>query len=388
MSDNPDIEVAVIGGGICGLWVLNRLYNAGFDCALFEADSLGCAQTLASQGMIHGGIKYTLSGGTTTASETIRDMPARWKDMLDGKGEIDLSSVKVLSDAYYLFSDSRLSSRITAFFGSKAIEGRVTPVSSNQLPDPFQSDAFKGVVYELQDVVIDTPSLLSVLTDNCKHRVFKSRVKLNGDGSIDSLELDNGESLTARYYILAAGAGNEALVEQASLPCPMQRRPLHQVMLTSRHLPRLYAHAVSLKSADKPRITITTHEQDAGLTWYLGGQIAESGVDRSEAEQIEFTQRELARIFPWMDFSDCDFSTLRVDRAEPLEKDQSRPDFPFVAQYNNAIVCWPTKLTLVPMLGDELMQLMTSDPINQNATQTKLDLELAAVGINPWTLRS
>jgi len=52
-------DVAIIGGGIAGLWLLNRLMNSGYNAILFESKALGSDQTVASQGMIHGGIKYT-----------------------------------------------------------------------------------------------------------------------------------------------------------------------------------------------------------------------------------------------------------------------------------------------------------------------------------------
>ena len=109
-------DVAILGGGIAGLWLLNLLTQQGYSAILIERNQLGGGQSLASQGMIHGGVKYMLSGAPTGASETIAEMPARWRSMLCGQDPIDLQNVKVLSDAYYMFSDQRLSSRITHFF--------------------------------------------------------------------------------------------------------------------------------------------------------------------------------------------------------------------------------------------------------------------------------
>ena len=68
-------QIAIVGGGICGLWLLNILRGKGYDAWLFEKDTLGGAQTLASQGMIHGGLKYALGGFTTPSSESIARMP-------------------------------------------------------------------------------------------------------------------------------------------------------------------------------------------------------------------------------------------------------------------------------------------------------------------------
>ncbi|MDA0272738.1 MAG: FAD-dependent oxidoreductase, partial [Proteobacteria bacterium] len=121
-------DAIILGGGIAGLWLLSLLRNQGFEAILLEKDELGAGQTFASQGMIHGGIKYSLAGAMTGASESIADMPSRWRSCLAGTDTVNLEGVCVLSDAYYMFSDARFSSKLTAFFGSKAIEGRVTPV--------------------------------------------------------------------------------------------------------------------------------------------------------------------------------------------------------------------------------------------------------------------
>ncbi|HEB27268.1 MAG TPA: FAD-dependent oxidoreductase, partial [Porticoccus sp.] len=96
-ATTTNVDIAIIGGGIAGLWLLNRLCNDGYNAVLFEQDDLGGAQTIASQGMIHGGIKYALGGALTGASEAIADMPDHWRRCLNGEGDVDLSQAKVLS---------------------------------------------------------------------------------------------------------------------------------------------------------------------------------------------------------------------------------------------------------------------------------------------------
>ena len=65
------IDAAILGGGVAGLWALNLLRARGYSAVLFEAGDLGGAQTIDSQGMIHGGIKYALGGALTSASESV-----------------------------------------------------------------------------------------------------------------------------------------------------------------------------------------------------------------------------------------------------------------------------------------------------------------------------
>ncbi|RYZ25986.1 MAG: FAD-dependent oxidoreductase, partial [Sphingobacteriales bacterium] len=107
MTSSPisiELDIAIIGGGVAGLWLANRLHRQGFKLALFEHKALGSDQTMASQGMIHGGMKYTLNGMLTGASETIADMPQHWRACLCGEGDVDLRNTRILSDHFFLWS--------------------------------------------------------------------------------------------------------------------------------------------------------------------------------------------------------------------------------------------------------------------------------------------
>ena len=75
-------DIAIVGGGITGLWLHSLLKSRGYQSLVFERYKLGSGQTLASQGMIHGGLKYNLDGITGTASKTISSMQAVWRACL------------------------------------------------------------------------------------------------------------------------------------------------------------------------------------------------------------------------------------------------------------------------------------------------------------------
>ena len=375
-------DTIILGGGIAGLWLLSLLRKHGFEAILLEKEGLGSGQTFASQGMIHGGIKYSLAGAMTGASESIADMPLRWRSCLAGTDNVNLKGVTVLSDSYYMFSDSRLSSKLTAFFGSKTLEGRVASVPAANYPTVFQSPSFRGLLYKLNDLVLDTRSLITHLHHQLKDYIFEGNVSFeHTNGRVTHLLLDDGLTVSADTYVLAAGKGNGELIEDLGLEVPMQLRPLHQVVVKGKTLPDLFAHAVTLRSADKPRITFTTHSTADTKAWYLGGQLAESGVARNEAEQIEFAKTELAAIMPWMDYSGCEFSTFRIDRAEAGGETLLRPDTPYVRRHGNVVVCWPTKLTLAPMMGDMFMKLM-AEP--KAALAAAPNLPRASIGRSSW----
>ena len=56
MTNGMELDVVIFGGGAAGLWLLDVLREAGFGVLLLEADRLGTGQTIASQGIIHGGL--------------------------------------------------------------------------------------------------------------------------------------------------------------------------------------------------------------------------------------------------------------------------------------------------------------------------------------------
>jgi glycerol-3-phosphate dehydrogenase len=371
MTMQIETDITIIGGGIAGLWLLNSLRNQGYNAILLEKGQLGSDQTIASQGMIHGGIKYTLSGSLTGSSEVIADMPDLWRACITNGQGMDLRDVKVLSDHYYMWSDDRLTSKLTAFFGSKALRGRVTRLSRRFYPPAFDSDRFKGALYQLDDLVLDVPSLLDCLSKKYADWIFKldagnpGSLVMNSASSIKHIICSPDLTIRSSRYIFAAGAGNAELLHQAGLRSPgMQLRPLHQVLVKHRFPHPVHAHCVNMKSGAKPRLTITTHATTDGCqVWNLGGELAESGVAREADEQIRFARSELAATLPWINLDQAEWRTFRIDRAEPEQVNRLRPENAFVESIGNIIVTWPIKLTLTPNLADSVHQLLSDQSL-------------------------
>lgn len=378
-------DIIIIGGGIAGLWLLNRLNNEGYKAILFESGDLGGAQSVASQGMIHGGVKYALGGALTGSSEAIADMPDHWRRCLKGEGDVDLRQANVLSEHFYLWSTASLGSKVTSFFASKLTRGRADKVKPSDYPPHFQHDDFNGNIYKLVDLVMDTPSVLKALYDNYADRIFSIDWQQaswnyadsdNPQSDVTGLTLQhNGEQwhFNAKQIALTAGAGNEKLCESLGISSiPMQRRPLQQAIAITDYPAPLYAHCMG--SNPSPRLTISCHplsEKDNQVekwAWYLGGDLATESTNLAPKALIEKAKGELQELFPQIDFSQADWSTIKLDRAEPKQKGLIKPDKAF-AKYaseshrHNVIVAWPTKLTLSPNMADEVMALLTKQPI-------------------------
>jgi glycine/D-amino acid oxidase-like deaminating enzyme len=300
------------------------------------------------------------------ASEAIADMPRRWREALAGKGELDLSSVRLLSEAHYLWSPGTLAGNLTSFFASKAVRGRVDQVKGDELPPALQNPKFKGKVYRLAELVIDVPSLLDRLGELADDSLMAGQViePLRDGDELIGLRVD-GRDIVAQRVVFSAGSGNADLLTALGVKQPtMQRRPLHMVMVKAPTLKPLYAHC--LGGGPKPRITVTTHPAaDGQWVWYLGGDIAEAdGVAREPAAQIAVAHKELTNLLPWIDLSQAQWATLRVDRAEPSQSGLTRPDNAFLNQQGRLMVGWPTKLALVPDFADRVLAALAHDEIH------------------------
>jgi len=385
---NRTVDIAVIGGGIAGLWTLARLHKLGYQAVLFEADQLGCVQSGASQGIIHGGTKYALTGKLTHSSQSIQQMPQRWKDCLDGRGEIDLRQAKKLSEHQYLWSNKSLAAKITGFFASKVMTSRMQHLQEKNYVTPFNQADFSGELYQLDEPVLDIQSVINTLREQFSDFIFQGDVKDISEEPIDNNELsesccyhiafsEKNINIIAGTVILTAGAGNEKLLSCLNFTQPaMQRRPLLMPMLKANEsiLPKMYAHCLGASAL--PKMTITTHHLSSNQTvWYLGGEIAEKGVGRTIEEQVMRAKEELQCLMPWMDFSQCQWSALAIDRAEAKMSDGSRPVEPAVFRKNQVITAWPVKLAMAPIMVDKIINELEALNIKKHSQTLLFDAE-------------
>lgn len=347
-------QIAIFGGGVAGLWLLNRLRQQNITCVLIENQQLGCGQTIYSQGIIHSGVKYALTGKLTVSAEAMKEMPNVWRQCLKGEGEIDLSNVAILSEHQYLWSPGSLAANLAVFLASKNLKSHVSCLTSSDYPEVFSSPDFKGSVYMLEEPVLAVKTLIEALASPYADCLLQAQLKKVEDKRLYLQQADQEILVDAEYSVLLAGKGNQALAQQFGLTLPnMQLRPLLMVAVTAPNLPTLFAHAMQV--SDKPRITITTHQMGENRVWYLGGDLAETGVNRTPEEQIAFAKKELKALFPHLNFSEAHFQAFFIERAEAFYSSGKKPDGPSMIVEKNVITAWPTKLAFAPLLAQQIV---------------------------------
>lgn len=380
MPPNYSTDIVIFGGGVAGLWLLNRLSAEGYQAILLERDRLGGGQSINSQGIIHGGLKYALHGAISGASRATADMPRRWRDCIEGNGEIDLSACRLLSPHFLLWSGVGMGAGMKAFLGSKAIAGKTEPAAPDEIPEMLRG---RGAVYRLPDFVLDCSSLIEALAAPHRDRIHSMGLQESADAAnriefrttANSRELivnTTGGPLTvrAKRHIFCAGEGNQSLIEQAGLLLPRcQTRPLKMVSVSGISLPPMFMHVLGEGFSATPWLTITSHtDATGGTVWYLGGEIAESGTRFTDAAQIDVVKRQLAELFPEVYLNDLHWRCLDINRAEPASPGGRRPDNAYISAEQDIIVAWPTKLTLAPALADLVVQNLRDDGIEPDAS--------------------
>ena len=349
-------DIVVIGAGIAGLWLHRRLNDLGYYTILLDRAGLGGGQTLSSQGIIHGGSKYTLSGMMTASASAISAMPDRWQRCMEAEGEIDLSGLRVLSANQFMWSTTALSSKLTSFFGSKAVNGKIQQLSPEHYPLAFQSKQNNGSLYRLNEAVVDVSSLVEQLSGKWRQRMLQLpqeyEFERNAQGLVAGLKVADKLQISASQFVLSSGEGNQSLLTELSMDKPkMQRRPLHMILAKGKNLPSIYAHCIG--ASTKPLATITTHyHSDGDPVWYIGGKLAEEGVDAAADDLIAEAETTLPRLLPWVDLNNVSWATHKINRAEPALSRLLRPDTAYGNSVGNVHIAWPTKLALAPDLVD------------------------------------
>ncbi len=359
--DSVELDVLVIGGGVAGLWVLDALCRGGHEAILVEHQSLGTGQTVCSQGIIHGGLKYTLMGRLTDSAKAIREMPGIWRACLDGSCEPNLSDVHVSAGYCHLWRTTSLMSQVGMIGARAGLQTKAVVVAGEDRPVVLE--ACPGEVFRLDEQVVDVPSLLECFSRRMTEQLLQVdaeggvEFETSGGGEIVSVGVRRGGRscvLRPRWVVLTAGSGNASLREQAGLSGEtMQLRPLHMVMVRG-DLPELHGHCAD---GAKTRVTITSSRDHAGRrVWLVGGQVAEDGVEMDGASLCARVKRELNEVLPGVALDEVEWASYRVDRAEGRTGGLGRPSGVQVSVDGNVITGWPTKLALGPAIADEVLR--------------------------------
>lgn len=346
---NPDI--VIFGAGIAGLWAFHRFKAMGYDALLIEREAIGGGQTIASQGIIHSGLKYAFAGKINTLAQSISAMPDLWRTALNGEGDVDLSTARYNAQSQYLLIPKGFMGGLIKLVTKQALGNNVHEVSKAEWPEEIRDSGFKGTVVFMDEPVLDIPSVLRSLADP-----YKGSIRAI-DSDRDPFEFLAEHNIEPGHIIFTGAASNAQIASKAQHDKGLQTQARPLLMGFLKPAPyALYAHLVG--SSDKPVATITTHKTlDGELVWYLGGGVAERGKDSDPKEVYEATIKGFKKYLPNVDLSAVKWAVLPIDRIEgKSDIDGWMPDTPTIHSHGNVHYCWPTKLTFAPLLSDRLLE--------------------------------
>jgi glycine/D-amino acid oxidase-like deaminating enzyme len=377
-----NFDIVICGGGISGLWLLNLLIKAGYSVLLVEKDSIGGTQTIASQGMIHGGQRYLLGSNSSDHANSVAPLPDRWDACLEGRGEVDLREVRILSETQLMWPTGGRLTRLALNAATHLVKAKMRQLDKWEVPDAL-AGLTPRAIFELPEKVLDISSLVEVLS--APHRPYIRK------GIVDSLTREgcltvSGLTITSQVIICAAGLGNEEFLVSldAGERCS-QQRPIRQLMVKPMPFP-LFGHGIY--TSYKPRVTITSHPlPSGGYVWYIGGALGDDVLTLKEDQAIGYAKKEMAALFDNLDWNGKDWATWFGVRAEAYSHSGLLPDGPVIQEYDSALVVWPTKLTLTPILGDRVLKRLAEKrvwPKYPKPPSLPSKLTIPALAPFPW----
>lgn len=357
-------DIVIVGAGIAGLWTFHRLKRMGYDVLLLERESIGCGQTIASQGIIHSGLKYVFAGKVNKLAQSISAMPDLWRDALQGHGPVDLSAAKVNADSQHLLIPNGFMGGLVKLVTTKTLGNGVHEMKKSDIPEAIHDSGFRGSVVYMGEPVLDIPSTLRALAEPYKDSIRKI------DPDIAPEDFLKSHDIKPRKIIYTAAATNHerASENKDDNGLKTQKRPLLMGMIKPAPY-EMYAHLVG--SRDKPVATITTHKTSNGeLVWYLGGQVAERGKEVPQQEMVRAVKNAFTKYLPNIDQSALEWASLPIDRVEGNSTTQGwMPDTPTIHDASDTYYCWPTKLTFAPLLSDYIVEKLENDDIKPSQTK-------------------
>lgn len=378
MDEQHVTDVIIVGAGIAGLWTAAHLTKLGYDVLLLEKNAIGGGQTIAAQGIIHSGFKYSLSGKVNSLAKAISAMPARWRK--------EVNQNRIASPAHHLMTPKGLVGSLMKITAEKTFAKHVTKLTQTEWAAFSTRTGFNGSIMALNEPVIDVPNVLKDLSAICHARKIDddSQYIRSFDGALKGLWIKD-TPVAARAVVFTAADSNLPFAKKFGHAegVKTQVRPLLMGMMRDAPFP-LFAHLIG--ASDKPVATITTHTaKDGALIWYIGGKVAEQSKNSWPYESYQAAKKAFSNYLPAVNFSGVEWAVHPVDRIEGKGGSTWLPDTPVIHQFQNAFYCWPTKLAFAPMLADRIEDALMKMKIRPSGTRRDYSfLPKAPFAKTPW----
>ncbi|OGN25686.1 MAG: hypothetical protein A3B17_02170 [Candidatus Yanofskybacteria bacterium RIFCSPLOWO2_01_FULL_45_72] len=372
------LDVLIVGGGIAGLWLLDECRRSGYDVLLLESKALGSGQTIASQGILHGGLKYSLARASNGFINNIKKMPPIWQACLSGLREPNISSVRLRGKYCCMWTANSFLSRISQIGVQIGFSSVTAFMAKDERPIPLRD--CPGKILRVDEQIIDPKSLLAVLAKrNLKTIIHAPSFNFSSE-LVTIYHPENGDRVLfkPKIIIFAAGKSNSLLRKIHGLDSSiMVCKPL-PILVVSGNLPELNGYCIDFVKA---RAIITTQRTNANhAVWQVA---SETAMQKSEGNFINYAWQELRSALPGFKWPDITLSTYTSNRAE-IMTGGVRVNNSYALRDGNIITAWPTKLVLAPYLAEQVLKMLPAPSNNKNGVIVCKDWPRPKIAPFPW----
>ncbi|MCH7576668.1 MAG: FAD-binding oxidoreductase [Chloroflexi bacterium] len=396
------LDVLIIGGGAQGLWLLRHLNAKKFKTLLLEKGELGGGQTCHSHGLIHRGHYY-------------RDV-----DML-----VDLNAAASFWESLLGTTGLRKLNNRPAIAGFGQVGRAVVSHHMNLweqaglIFEEKDEDEFPGVlaggrvktIFATREFSLNTKDVVEKLSGDLRHLIYRldqrqrnPRIHVN-DGAVTRVDAVIGRrrvELDPQVVVMCAGAGNKDLLDELDLGMqlgePVQVRRKNHMLLVKGQLPELTA--VFPEPGMLLGLFICTRSTANEKVWLVSDHRGSGDIDFEEdpdpdpsGEWIQVIVDSLHDLAPGLSRLRLQWSVYTGLTSERNFGGRKHQDDYFIESFGlrNALVIWPTKLTLTPLASQvavRIVRTLIDTPAGRNLSGYRgIVRQQPAVAKETWEMR-
>lgn len=346
-------DVLVVGAGATGLLAARELEERGKRCTIVESHGLAHGQSGHSHGYLHSGYAYLDANEAFIGH--LRAGTRRWKELFH---ELDVGPTTQWSQIAF-------QSAVSASAASSHWKSVGLPVNTAALHEGVRPESAE-MAFRTEERSYDFPRAATPLLKSLSPQAYIAGqvTELTADDDLVSgarVELSRRVvDLRARYVVLAAGVGNEALT--AGLTRHRGRavsRTSYMMVLRAPSLPRLSI----IYPDSRYGLFAVSRVQGHRVIWLVSNYISYARLNQEPIAERLWVQATLRTLYAVRDLSlDVDLECAVYEapkmelRAHPGRiSSHAAEDYGF----GNLIVAAPTKLTLAPVLAEEIADKIT-----------------------------
>lgn len=357
-----EVDVLVAGGGVAGVLTAAQLTTMGFRCLLVEPRAIAAEQSGHSHGYLHKG--YIYYRAERNLVRNLMNSRQIWDRYLSGSERVAADSDLSLVG----FENDNVARLATGVWDGAGLS--VNELGSEQWPN-FLNDSPLTRIYSTNEPSFDFTSVLSRIATNANGlTVIRGRVTRFGFSrkKCTSVECEIGgrvRKIRARYLVLACGGGNAKIILNTFgyFQAAPSTRTSFMLVVRGKPLPQL---SLILPENQFYGLFMVSRKIAGDGVWLASNYLSYSGhcTSRSVAARTWSiaTLRTLDSLFPKLLRRGIRLGLYAAPKAE-LRRDPERlPEDKVVEHYGmtNVAAVWPTKLTLAPLITNELAGIVST----------------------------